>query len=340
MSVPPAIAPLAISLGDPAGVGPELIALAWTMREELRLPPFFVVGGANVLQAAANSRGIDLPVETIAAPQNAAGVYASALPVLAEGGDGQFRPGEPSAEGARLALHSLEMAASLAITGAASGMVTAPVSKAELAAVGFAFPGQTEFVAHASGIDEEDAVMMLAGPSLRAVPLTVHCALSRVSGLLSQELILRRCRVIHKAMQRDFALEAPQLALAGLNPHAGEKGRMGGEEQAIIAPAIAQLQAEGIAATGPHPADTMFAPHKRGTYDVAVAMYHDQALVPLKTLDFDKGVNMTLGLPIVRTSPDHGTAFDIAGSGIAKPDSLIEAIRMAAIAATNRAATL
>ncbi len=340
MSTTPAIAPLAISLGDPAGVGPELIALAWTQREELGLPPFFVVGGANVLQSAAKSRGLDLPGETIEAPQDAAAMFGEALPVLAEGGDGRFRPGEPSPEGARLALHSLEMAASLALTGAASGMVTAPVSKSELAAVGFAFPGQTEFVAHASGIEEEDAVMMLAGPNLRAVPLTVHCALAEVSSLLSQELILRRCRVIHKAMQRDFALDAPHLALAGLNPHAGEKGRMGGEEQTIIAPAIAQLQAEGIAATGPHPADTMFAPHKRGTYDVAVAMYHDQALVPLKTLDFDKGVNMTLGLPIVRTSPDHGTAFDIAGGGIARPESLVEAIRMAAIAAANRAASL
>ncbi len=333
----PAIPPLAISLGDPAGIGPELIALAWSTREELSLPPFVVMGGANVLRAAAKSRGLDLPVEAVEAPQDANTVFASALPVLAEVGDGQFRPGQPSAEGARLSLRSLEMAASLALSGAASGMVTAPVSKSELAAVGFTFPGQTEFVAHASGIEEEDAVMMLAGPSLRAVPLTVHCALSQVSGLLSQDLILRRCRVIHKAMQRDFALPAPHLALAGLNPHAGEKGRMGGEEETIIAPAIAQLQAEGIAATGPHPADTMFAPHKRGTYDVAVAMYHDQALVPLKTLDFDKGVNMTLGLPIIRTSPDHGTAFDIAGGGIAKADSLVEAIRMAALAANNRA---
>lgn len=333
-----AISPLALSLGDPAGVGPELIALAWTMRDELDLPPFFVVGGAHVLQAAAASRQIDLPVAQIGAPQEAAEAFATALPVLASIGDGVFRPGEPSAEGARLALHSLEMAASLAVSGAASGMVTAPVSKSELAAVGFAFPGQTEFVAHASDIEAEDAVMMLAGPNLRAVPLTVHCALSEVSSLLSQELILRRCRVIHKAMQRDFGMEAPRLALAGLNPHAGEKGRMGHEEQNIIAPALAQLQAEGIAATGPHPADTMFAPHKRGTYDVAVAMYHDQALVPLKTLDFDKGVNMTLGLPIIRTSPDHGTAFDIAGQALAKPDSLVEAIRLAAQAAANRAA--
>ncbi len=338
MTGSPAIAPLAISLGDPAGVGPELIALAFSQRRELALPSFFVVGGANVLQAAAKSRGLEIDVEIIGAPQDAAGVFANALPVLAEGGDGRFLPGQPSAEGARLALHSLELAASLALSGAASGMVTAPVSKSELAAVGFAFPGQTEFVAHASGVEEEDAVMMLAGPSLRAVPLTAHCALSEVSGLLSQELILRGCRVIHKAMQRDFAMDAPRLAIAGLNPHAGEKGRMGGEEETIIAPAIAQLQGEGIAATGPHPADTMFAPHKRGTYDVAVAMYHDQALVPLKTLDFDKGVNMTLGLPIIRTSPDHGTAFDIAGGGIARPESLVEAIRMAAAAALCRAA--
>ena len=329
--------PLAVSLGDPAGVGPELIALAWSKRAELKLPPFLVVGGAHVLQAAAQSRGITLPVALIDNPDHAFSAFPDALPVLAEVGDGVFTPGEPSQEGARLALHSLELAASLALSGAASGLVTAPVSKSQLASVGFAFPGQTEFVAYASGVEAQDAVMMLASPNLRAVPLTVHCAISEVSSLLSQELILRRCRVIGKAMSRDFGLANPKLAIAGLNPHAGEKGNMGQEEDEIIAPAIAQLQAEGIAATGPHPADTMFAPHKRGTYDVAVAMYHDQALVPLKTLDFDIGVNMTLGLPIIRTSPDHGTAFDIAGKGIAKPDSLVEAMRMAVDAAKIRA---
>lgn len=330
-------APLAISLGDPAGVGPELIAATWSAREELGLKPFVVAGGAHVLRSAAASRGIELPVADVTHPQQAAAVFAKALPVLAEVGDGKFAPGEPSPEGAALALRSLEMATSFALSGAASGVVTAPVSKSELAAVGFTFPGQTEFLAHACGIEDEDAVMMLAGPSLKTVPLTVHVAISEVASLITQELILRRCRVIARSLARDFGMASPRLAIAGLNPHAGEKGRMGTEERNVIAPAIAALVAEGIDATGPHPADTLFAPHKRGTYDVAVAMYHDQALVPLKTLDFDNGVNMTLGLPIVRTSPDHGTAFDIAGQGLARPDSMIAAIRIASQAAAHRA---
>ncbi len=338
MTVAPPETPLAISLGDPAGVGPELIAAAWAGRVALGLPPFVVCGGAHVLTAAARSRDIDLPCVAIDDPRQAADLFATALPVLAEGGDGRYLPGQPNKEGAALALHSLELATSLALSGAASGLVTAPVAKSALAEVGFAFPGQTEYLAHACGIDEEDAVMMLAGPSLKAVPLTIHVAIAEVAALVTQDLILRRARVIDAAMRRDFGLAAPRIAVAGLNPHAGEKGRMGVEERDIIAPAIASLIAEGIAATGPWPADTMFAPHKRGTYDVALAMYHDQALVPLKTLDFDEGVNMTLGLPIVRTSPDHGTAFDIAGQGTANPASLVAAIRMAAAAAAHRTA--
>jgi 4-hydroxythreonine-4-phosphate dehydrogenase len=330
--------PLVLSLGDPAGIGPELIAAAWAARAELNLPTFVVAGGADVVRAAAALRGLDLPVAPVDDPTSAAALFPSALPVLMSIGDGAYRPGEPGMDGARLALRSLEQATALALSGTASGLVTAPVSKSELARVGFTFPGQTEFLAHACGIAEEDAVMMLAGPSLRTVPLTVHVPLAEVSAQITTDLILRRCRVIAAALARDFGIAHPHLALAGLNPHAGEKGRMGGEEQAVIAPAIAQLQAEGINASGPHPADTLFAPHKRDTYDVAVAMYHDQALVPLKTLDFDEGVNMTLGLPIVRTSPDHGTAFDIAGKGVARVNSLVAAIRLAAMAAAHRAA--
>ncbi len=335
---PLANAPLAVSLGDPAGVGPELIAAAWADRAALNLPPFLVAGGAHVLASAARSRGLDVPVRLVEDPRDAAGFFADALPVLGDGGDGRYTPGQPDREGAALALHSLELATSLALSGAASAVVTAPVSKAALAEVGFAFPGQTEYLAHACGVAEDDAVMLLAGPSLKAVPLTIHVAIAEVAGLITQDLILRRARVIDRALRRDFGLSAPRIAVAGLNPHAGEKGRMGVEEREVIGPAIAALVAEGIAATGPHPADTMFAPHKRGTYDVALAMYHDQALVPLKTLDFDEGVNMTLGLPIVRTSPDHGTAVDIAGQGIANPASLVAALRMAAQAAAYRAA--
>jgi 4-hydroxythreonine-4-phosphate dehydrogenase len=236
-----------------------------------------------------------------------------------------------------MALASLEQAAALVTEKQAAAIVTGPVSKAELAKIGYPYPGQTEFVAAACGAAAEDAVMMLAGPSLRTVPLTVHCALSEVPGRLSAELIVRRAAIVARALTRDFGIAAPRLAICGLNPHAGENGRMGREEIEIIAPAIAALRAEGIDASGPHPADTLFAPHLRATYDVAIAMYHDQALVPLKALDFDQGVNVTLGLPIVRTSPDHGTAFGIAGRRVASASATIAAIRMAGEMAARRA---
>jgi 4-hydroxythreonine-4-phosphate dehydrogenase len=337
MSFGEAPPPLALSIGDPSGVGPELIVEAWARRVEERLPPFFVCGGMGILRAAAIARGIAAPVELVADPTQAAEVCPEALPVF---GDAEvvYEPGMPSEAGARLALESLTRATEMVSGRKASALVTGPIAKAELAVIGFTFPGQTEFVAHASGIAADDAVMMLAGPTLRTVPMTVHCALAEVPGRLSIELIVRRARVVARALQRDFGIEHPRLAIAGLNPHAGEKGRMGSEEIEIIEPAIRLLRKEGIDATGPHPADTLFAPHKRGDYDVAIAMYHDQALVPLKALDFDQGVNVTLGLPIIRTSPDHGTAFDIAGKGVARADAMIAAIRMAGECAARRAA--
>ncbi|KHL26291.1 4-hydroxythreonine-4-phosphate dehydrogenase [Croceibacterium mercuriale] len=327
---------LALSLGDPAGIGPELIAACWAERQAADLPPFFVVGGARLLVAAAATRGIRLPVATITDPAQAAWCFADALPVLGEL-DGDYRPGQPDAAGARLALASLEQATALVTRQTAAALVTGPIAKAELAQVGFAFPGQTEFVAHACGVAADDAVMMLAGPALRTVPLTVHCALSSVPALLSVALIERRATIVAWAMQRDFGIAAPRLAICGLNPHAGEDGRMGDEEIRIIAPAIAALRAAGWDATGPHPADALFTPRARATYDVAIAMYHDQALIPLKALDFDQGVNVTLGLPVVRTSPDHGTAFGIAGRNQADPGATFAAIRMAAQLATRRA---
>jgi 4-hydroxythreonine-4-phosphate dehydrogenase len=330
-------APLAVSIGDPAGVGPELLVEAWARRSEERLTPFFAVGGATVLAAAAAQRAIDVPVERIADPAQAVEVFVRALPVL-DGTDGAYRPGEPDRDGATLALASLTDAARLAVAGKAAGVVTGPIAKARLAEVGFRHPGQTEFVAEASGVAPENAVMMLAGPSLRTVPLTVHLALAEVPRMLSAELIRRRCSIVAKALQRDFGLANPRLAVAGLNPHAGEDGRFGDEEARIIAPAIAVLQAEGIAVTGPHPADALFAPHARDGYDVALCMYHDQALIPLKALDFDNGVNVTLGLPVIRTSPDHGTAFAIAGQRKANPGATIAAIRMAGECAARRAA--
>ena len=333
----PAPLPLAVSLGDPAGIGPEIIAAAWSNRRAESLAPFFVTGGAGVLGAAAHSRGLSVPVERISKPEYAAQVFDRALPVLGLE-DAPFRAGQPDEGGARLALQSLEQATGLALRGEASAVVTAPIAKGELARVGFDHPGQTEFLAAACGLDQRDAVMMLAGPSLRAVPLTVHCALSEVSGKLSEDLICHRARIVHTALKRDFGIENPRLAVCGLNPHAGEDGRFGDEEQRIIAPAIARLSAEGLEVTGPHPGDALFTPRARKSYDAALAMYHDQALIPLKALDFDEGVNVTLGLPIVRTSPDHGTAFDIAGKGLADPGAMIAALRMAGDMARRRAA--
>jgi len=234
------VKPLAVSLGDPAGVGPELIGEAWARREAGRLPPFFVCGGAQVLREAAKARGLMMPVERIASPAEAEAAFERALPVLGDG-DGPYRPGEPDADGARLALASLEHATALARGGDAAGLVTGPIAKALLAAVGFAFPGQTEFVADACGVAAEDAVMMLAGRSLKTVPLTVHVALAEVPALLSTELIVRRGRIVAAAMRRDFGIARPRVAVCGLNPHAGESGRMGREEIEIVAPAIAAL---------------------------------------------------------------------------------------------------
>lgn len=329
--------PLAVSLGDPAGVGPELICEAWARREEERLPSFFACDGSAVLRQAAETRGLDVPIELVANVTEAAATFPRALPVLGNL-DASYEPSAPEPDGARLALASLGRAGGLAVAREASALVTGPIAKSLLAEVGFAFPGQTEFVAYACGVAAQDAVMMLAGPQLRTVPLTVHCPLSEVPGRLSVQLILERSRIVARALRSDFGIAAPRLAICGLNPHAGESGRMGREEIEIVEPAIAALRAEGIDASGPHPADTLFAPRKRETYDVAIAMYHDQALVPLKTLDFDQGVNVTLGLPVVRTSPDHGTAFDIAGKGLADPGAMIAAIRMAGEIAARRAA--
>lgn len=333
--------PLVLSLGDPAGIGPELAAEAWAQNVAQAqtlsaLPAFAVAGGAGLLFEAAERRGISVPVQPVGSLAEAAEVFPHALPVLPLG-DAPYMPGVPTEAGARLALASLTEAVRLAVSGDACGVVTGPIAKSELAKVGFAFPGQTEFLADACGVTPDQAVMMLAGPQLRTVPMTVHCALADVPGLLTQDLIVGRARVVDQAMRRDFGLATPRIAICGLNPHAGESGRMGREEIDIIAPAIAQLRAEGIDATGPHPADGLFAPHARGSYDVAIAMYHDQALVPIKALDFDSGVNVTLGLPVIRTSADHGTAFGIAGQRLAHPGATLAAIRLAGEMAARRA---
>jgi 4-hydroxythreonine-4-phosphate dehydrogenase len=331
-------APLAIALGDPAGIGPEVILGAWVRLSAARkAPPAFVVGGPAVLRSAAEALRIDCPIVPIAEPAEAVFASAAGLPVMA-GLDAAWTPGVPSAEGARLALASLSWATKFALSGDAAGLVTAPISKSALAAIGWDYPGQTEFLADASGRPYRDAVMMLAGPSLRTVPLTVHVALAEVPALLSADLITHKARIVAAGLQRDFGIAAPRLAIAALNPHAGEGGQFGDEEARIIAPAIATLRAEGIDAFGPVPGDALFTPRMRATYDAALAMYHDQALIPLKALEVDEGVNVTLGLPIIRTSPDHGTAFDIAGKGIADPGAMAAAMVMAGEMARARAA--
>ncbi|MFM6830361.1 MAG: 4-hydroxythreonine-4-phosphate dehydrogenase PdxA [Novosphingobium sp.] len=327
--------PLAYSIGDPAGVGPELAAAAWALRDAEALPPFFVVGSARVIEEAARRRGLSVPVCAVKSPDEVAGCFADALPVL-DLGELPYMPGAPDDAGASLALNALATATGLVRSGAAAALVTGPVAKSRLARVGFYHPGQTEFVAEACGISPENAVMMLAGPSLRVVPITVHVALRDVPGLLTAELIRNRAAITAAALTRDYGIAAPRLAVAGLNPHAGEDGRMGSEDAEIVAPAVALLREAGIDASGPLPPDTMFHAEARERYDVAICMYHDQALIPLKVLDFDTGVNVTLGLPIVRTSPDHGTAFGIAGTGTARVGPTIAALRMAGECARRR----
>jgi 4-hydroxythreonine-4-phosphate dehydrogenase len=326
------VEPLAVALGDPAGIGPEITAKAWERRQTEGLGPFFAVGAPEALRAVWGG-----PLEVVAGPGEAALCFDQALPVIRIDAAGGTSPGRPTLEGARNALDSLELAVGLTRSGASSGLVTGPVSKAQLYAIGFTHPGQTEFVAERCGIAAEMVAMMLAGPTLRTVPVTTHIALRDVPGQVTTELIVTRGRTTIRALRRLFGIERPRLAVAGLNPHAGEGGALGREEIDIVAPAIDRLREEDAEVTGPHSPDTMFHARARARYDAALCLYHDQALVPLKTLHFEDGVNITLGLPIVRTSPDHGTAFDIAGRGQAHPTAMLAAIRMAAACAARLA---
>ncbi|MET0375494.1 MAG: 4-hydroxythreonine-4-phosphate dehydrogenase PdxA [Rhizorhabdus sp.] len=325
------IAPLAIALGDPAGIGPEIVAKAWDARGQYGLAPFFAVGDQRSIEAVWSG-----PIRLITSPDEAIGCFQQALPLIQIEDTGLIVPGEPDLAGARCALDSLELAAGLARSPMVSGLVTAPVAKAQLYAIGFAHPGQTEFVAERCGIAASNAVMMLAGPTLRAVPITTHMPLRDVSDYVTVDLIVAKARATERGLAKNFGIERPRLAIAGFNPHAGEKGAIGREEIDLIIPAVEILQAEGVDIVGPLAADTMFHARARAQYDCALCLYHDQALIPLKTLHFDEGVNMTLGLPIVRTAPDHGTAFAIAGQNKANPGAMIAAIVLAAEAARNR----
>ena len=325
------LGPLAVSLGDPAGIGPEVVAKCWDGRNDFSLPPFVAIGDPRSIGSV-----WDGPLEIIDDPRQADSVFDYALPLIQIASADGDMPGRPSVSGAHCSLDSLEIAVGLARSGSASAVVTGPVSKEQLYAIGFSHPGQTEFVAERCGVSSNNVAMMLAGPTLRTVPVTTHMPLADVSERLSAGLIEARGRTTLRGLQRNFGIADPILAVSGLNPHSGEGGALGREEIDLIEPAIAALRAEGWRVTGPHPADTMFHTAARASYDAALCMYHDQALIPLKALHFEDGVNVTLGLPIVRTAPDHGTAFDIAGQDRADPRPLAAAIRMAAQCAGHR----
>jgi 4-hydroxythreonine-4-phosphate dehydrogenase len=324
--------PLAISLGDPAGIGPEVIAKCWDSRAEFRLPPFVAIGDPRSIAAV-----WDGPVELIDDPRQADFAFDVGLPLIQLNSAEADIPGHPSVAGAHCSLDSLEIAVGLARSGSAAAVVTGPVSKEQLYSIGFQHPGQTEFVAERCGVSASNVVMMLAGPTLRTIPVTTHLPLAEVPRALTTALIESRGRAALRGLQRHFGITEPRLAIAGLNPHAGESAQLGTEERDIIEPAIASLAAEGWRVSGPHPADTMFHASARAKYDAALCMYHDQALIPIKALHFEDAVNVTLGLPIVRTAPDHGTAFDIAGQDRADARPMAAAIRMAAENAMLRA---
>jgi 4-hydroxythreonine-4-phosphate dehydrogenase len=322
-------------MGDPAGIGGEILIKAWAARQGL--PAFFAIDDPTRLRAEAGRLGVDLPLVEIGDPREAEAICGSALPILPIGLAAPAVPGRGDPANGAAVIRSIEMAVDCALRGEAAGIVTNPIHKETLYAAGFAFPGHTEKLEAMAGTSEA-AVMMLACPELRVVPATIHVALAQAIRLVDRGLIVRTARVVDAALKVDFGIARPRIAVAGLNPHAGEGGAMGREDMDIVAPAVAELVRVGIDARGPLSADTMFHAAARRTYDAALCLYHDQALIPIKTIDFAGGVNVTLGLKIVRTSPDHGTAFDIAGKGVADPTSLIAAMRLAGEIAGRRAA--
>jgi 4-hydroxythreonine-4-phosphate dehydrogenase len=333
--VPPRL--LALTQGDPAGIGPELALLAWKQRREAALPPFACLADPKHLQGLAKRLGLDVPVMS-SAWDKAEALFATALPVIPLDHPVSAEPGRPDPATAAGTIESIDRAVAAVRQGQAAALVTNPIAKSVLYAAGFAHPGHTEYLAHlaADGGRAPHPVMMLWCDELAVVPVTIHVPLSAVPALLTSELIVETGRIVAAELTSRFGIARPRLAISGLNPHAGEGGALGKEDGAVVAPAIARLQALGIDARGPYPADTMFHARARAGYDAALAMYHDQALIPIKTIAFDEGVNVTLGLPFIRTSPDHGTAFDIAGKGVARPDSLCAALRLAARMAAHQ----
>lgn len=323
--------PLAITIGEPAGIGPELILKCWQERVQHNLKPFIVLGDPIFLQNRANAMQMNIAVKA-SSVENAMHDFNDALPVLPLSGKitGDF--GKPTISDGKLVCEAISTAVKLTMESKTSGIVTAPINKKALYDSGFMHPGHTEFLADLAGEktgEKHHPVMMLAGPDLRAIPVTIHIAVNEIAKHLTSELIIETGEITHHDLKNRFGINAPRIAIAGLNPHAGENGTMGMEDINIVAPAVEALKAKGINAFGPLPADTLFHARARENYDVVLCMYHDQALIPAKTLAFDDSVNVTLGLPFIRTSPDHGTAYDIAGKGIAKPDSMLAAIKLA-----------
>jgi 4-hydroxythreonine-4-phosphate dehydrogenase len=330
------LAPIAVTMGEPAGIGGEVTLKAWRDKTDAT-PPFFVIDDPDRLKQLAERIGIAVPIREIGSPADTEDAFLHALPVLPETLDVAISPGTPNPAAGQAVLSSIRRAVAFALDGAASAVVTSPIHKATLYDCGFTHPGHTEFLGELTG-STSAPVMMLACDALKVVPVTIHQSLKSAIEDLSEELILHCARITAASLRSDFGIAEPRIAIAGLNPHAGEDGHMGREEIDIIAPAIKLLAAEGIAVSGPLPPDTMFHDAARSTYDAAICMYHDQALIPLKVLDFASGVNVTLGLPIIRTSPDHGTAFDIAGTGRADGGSFKAALTLAHKIAKQRSA--
>jgi 4-hydroxythreonine-4-phosphate dehydrogenase len=326
------VQPLALTIGEPAGIGPDLALAVWNRRAELEVPEFYVVANPDFLTRRADQLGLDVPIATVMPPSVAA-TFPTALPVIPLDETISAEPGRPDRSSAPAAIASIRRAVADVLAGSAAAVVTNPVAKNVLYNWGFAEPGHTEFLAklvqEATG-KALRPVMMLWSPELAVVPVTIHLPLREIFEQLSTELIVETGRIVARDLARRFRVSHPRLAIAGLNPHAGEEGTLGEEDRTIVAPAVARLAADGIDVRGPLPADSLFHERARAAYDAALCMYHDQALIPIKTLAFDHAVNVTLGLPFIRTSPDHGTAFDIAGTGSADPTSLVAALRLAA----------
>jgi len=332
--------PLALTLGEPAGIGPDLAAAVFRRRSQLDLPPFYLLGDPDFVTRRSALTGPALDVVTCA-PEEAAAAFAAALPVVDTGVAATAPPGRPDDSSARAAVAAIELGVEHVLAGRAAALVTNPIAKNVLYRSGFTEPGHTEYLAKLAAATTgvlRRPVMMLWSPELAVVPVTIHLPLTEVPAVLDADLIVETGLITARDLAARFGIASPRLAIAGLNPHAGEDGAMGSEDRAVVAPAVERLRRAGVDARGPLPADTLFHPAARAGYDAALCMYHDQALIPIKTLAFDHAVNVTLGLPLVRTSPDHGTAFDIAGTSRADPSSLVAALRLAAALAARGAA--